>query len=54
MTAKTVKERQADFRQRKAEQTLIEVRGIFAHLDEHKKIKAYAEKLRRAKAAKEQ
>jgi len=45
--AKTTAQRQREFRQRKALQAAIEVRGIFAHPDDHPPIKAYAGKLRR-------
>ena len=46
-------ERQAAFRKRQAEQQATEVRGIFAHKDDHAAIKNYAAKLakKRAKAA---
>lgn len=45
-------ERQAAFRKRQAEQQATEVRGIFAHKDDHTAIKNYAAKLakKRAKA----
>lgn len=45
-------ERQAAFRKRQAEQLATEVRGIFAHKDDHAAIKNYAAKLakKRAKA----
>lgn len=52
MTAKTDAQRQAARRARKAAAGEQEVRGIFAPLDEHEKIKAYAGKL--AKKRKEQ
>lgn len=46
-------ERQAAFRKRQAEQEATEVRGIFAHKDDHVAIKTYAAKLakKRAKTA---
>lgn len=46
-------ERQAAFRRRQAEQAASEVRGIFAHKDDHAAIKNYAARLakKRAKAA---
>ena len=46
-------ERQAAFRKRQAEQLVTEVRGIFAHKDDHEAIKNYAAKLakKRTKAA---
>ena len=43
MTAKTTTERQREFRQRKA--GTPEVRGIFAHPDDHADIKAHAAKI---------
>ena len=43
--AKTNAERQREFRARKAGTTATEVRGIFAHADDHTTIKAYAEKV---------
>ena len=47
-------ERQRDFRARKAAQTAAEVRGVFAHPDDHQAVKDYAAKLakKRAKAEK--
>ena len=46
--AKTNAERQAAFRQRKAtEQQATEVRGIFAHPDDHQQIKDEAAKIAR-------
>jgi hypothetical protein len=45
--AKTAAERQRDFRARKAEQQATEVRGVFAHPDDHEAIKAHAAKLAR-------
>jgi hypothetical protein len=45
--AKSVAERQREFRARKAEQAIAEVRGIFAHVDDHNTIKRHAEKVRR-------
>lgn len=46
-------ERQVAFRKRQAEQQATEVRGIFAHKDDHAALKSYAAKLakKRAKAA---
>ena len=54
MTAKTNAERQREFRARQAEQKATEVRGIFAHPDDHQDIKAHAQKVarRRLRAAK--
>lgn len=53
MAGKSNKERQAEFRKRKAESESSEVRGIFANKDDHSAIKNYAAKLakKRAKAA---
>ena len=48
--AKTVAERVREYRRRKAEAALAEVRGVFAHPDDHPPIKAYAEKLQRKRA----
>ena len=48
--AKTSAERQREFRQRKA--GTPEVRGIFAHPDDHEAIKAHAAKLARKRARK--
>lgn len=45
--AKTTAQRQREFRERKALQSELEVRGIFAHPDDHEPIKRYAGKLRR-------
>ena len=47
MTAKTTAERQAAFRQRKAQAGETEVRGIFAPPEQHAAIKAAAAKVRR-------
>ena len=46
-------ERQRAFRARKAAQAATEVRGLFAHPDDHQAVKDYAAKLasKRAKAA---
>ena len=48
--AKTAAQRQREFRERKAEQCAAEVRGIFAHPDDHEPIKAHAAKLQRKRA----
>ena len=48
--AKTTTERQREFRQRKA--GTPEVRGIFAHPDDHEAIKAHAAKLARKRERK--
>jgi hypothetical protein len=45
--AKTNAERQREFRQRKAETTATEVRGIFAHPDDHAEVKEAAAKIAR-------
>lgn len=52
--AKTNAERQRDFRARKAQTDAAEVRGIFAHPDDHAAIKEAAAKIarRRQRAAK--
>ena len=54
MNAKTNAERQRDWRERNKQDGNTEVRGIFAHRDDHAAIKAYAAKLarKRAKAVK--
>jgi len=53
MVGKTNAERQAAYRQRQTEQAASEVRGIFAHKDDHEAIKACAAKLakKRTKSA---
>lgn len=43
-------ERQRAFRARKAAQTSTEVRGLFAHPDDHQVVKNYAAKLARKRA----
>jgi hypothetical protein len=48
MIAKTTAERQREFRQRKAEAP--EVRGIFAHPDDHVAVKKYAAKIAQSRA----
>ena len=52
--AKTTAERVAALRKRRADAGALEVRGIFAHADDHASIKEYAAKLarKRAKATK--
>ena len=52
--AKTNAERQREFRARRAEQQMTEVRGIFAHFDDHAEVKEAAAKIasRRARLAK--
>lgn len=45
--AKTNAERQAAFRARQAEQQATEVRGIFAHPDDHAEVKESAAKIAR-------
>jgi len=47
VTAKTTAERQREFRARKAEAEATEVRGIFAHPDDHQAIKDEAAKIAR-------
>lgn len=48
--AKTTAQRQRKFRQRKADTEATEVRGIFAHPDDHADIKAHAGKIARRRA----
>ena len=50
--AKTPAERQREFRARKAAETATEVRGIFAHPDDHAAIKAAAAKIARRRKRK--
>jgi hypothetical protein len=50
MTAKPNAERQREFRARQAQQQIAEVRGIFAHPDDHADIKSHAGKLARRRA----
>jgi hypothetical protein len=47
VTAQTTAQRQEALRARRALLGLIEVRGIYAHPDDHPAIKSAAEKLRR-------
>ena len=47
MTAKTNAERQREYRARKASQQSTEVRGIFAHADDHASLKGHAAKMAR-------
>ena len=42
---KSVAKRQADLRQRRADEGLMEVRGLFAKPEHHAKIKAFAKTL---------
>ena len=51
-TAKTTAQRQADFRRRKAQSGEKEVRGIFAHADDHEPIKTHAAKLAKRRGRK--
>jgi hypothetical protein len=48
--AKTNAERQREFRARQAEQQATEVRGIFAHHDDHQAVKDEAAKINRRRA----
>jgi hypothetical protein len=48
--AKTNAERQREFRARQAEQQATEVRGIFAHPDDHAEVKEAAAKIGRRRA----
>jgi len=50
LTAKTNAERQREFRQRKAGTEAVEVRGIFAHPDDHQAVKDEAAKINRRRA----
>ena len=43
-------ERQRDYRARKASQHATEVRGIFAHADDHAELKAHAAKMAKKRA----
>ena len=45
MTSKTLAQRQADLRQRRADEGLTEVRGLYAKPEHHAKIKAFAKSL---------
>ena len=45
MTAKTIAKRQADLRQRRADEGLTEVRGLYAKPEHHAKIKAFGKSL---------
>lgn len=47
MTAKTTAQRQQALRQRRLEQGMTEVRGIYAKPKHHALIKAYAKKLQK-------
>lgn len=49
--AKTNAERQREFRQRKADTDAAEVRGIFAHPDDHQSIKDEAAKIARIRVS---
>lgn len=50
VTAKTNAERQRDLRERRANEQAAEVRGIYAHLDDHEAIKETAAKINRRRA----
>lgn len=50
MIAKTVAERQRDYKARQREAGLVEVRGIYAHPDDHASIRAHAAKLHKRRA----
>lgn len=47
--AKSIAQRQADLRQRRAEEGLTEVRGLYAKTKDQVKIKAYAKSLQTKK-----
>ncbi len=51
-SAKTPAQRQREFRARKAQTELVEVRGIFAHPEDHELVKADAAKINRRRARK--
>ena len=51
MTAKTTAQRQSDLRQRRTEEGLTEVRGLYAKTEHHAKIKAYAKTLQKKQVA---
>ena len=48
--AKTNAERQREYRARKANQQATEVRGLFAHADDHAALKGHAVKMARKRA----
>jgi len=48
--AKTNAERQRDYRARKASQNTTEVRGMFAHADDHAGLRAHATKVAKKRA----
>jgi len=48
--AKSNAERQREFRQRKADTEATEVRGIFAHPDDHQAVRDEAAKINRRRA----
>ena len=48
--AKTNAERQRELRERRAKELTAEVRGIYAHLDDHESIKEAAAKINRRRA----
>jgi hypothetical protein len=50
MPAKTNAQRQQDLRDRRAAEQAAEVRGIYAHLDDHEAIKEAAAKINRRRA----
>lgn len=54
VTAQTNAQRQDAYRARKADKLQFEVRGIFAHPDDHQQIKAEAAKINLRRKRKEQ
>lgn len=50
-SAKTIAQRQADLRQRRADEGLTEVRGIYAKPEHHSKIKTFAKTLLKKKVS---
>lgn len=53
MTAKSTAQRQQALRQRRLEQGMTEVRGIYAKPEHHALIKAYAKKLKKTDPARD-
>lgn len=53
MPAKSIAQRQADLRQRRADKGLTEVRGLYARPEHHAKIKAFAKTLQKKQVATE-
>lgn len=49
MSAKTVKQRQDELKARRAAEGLKEIRSLYAHPEDYKKIRAYVAKLNKAR-----